>query len=210
MISLLIETSTERGIVALFQDEQLLHLVELPFGYQNSKYLLPMVQTAFEASGLNPQDVHLIVAGIGPGSYTGIRVGAMTAKALAYALQVPLVGISSMDGFIPEKKCAYAAVIDAKIGGVYVQIGESKPALYPLGEAIALLKNIEVLVTPFAQHLQTKMIGAWNWEERYPDAHQLIRLAMARFKAGDYATDGHLELLYLRKTQAEIEKEKGP
>lgn len=208
MISLLIETSTERGIVALFREEELLHLVELPFGYQNSKHLLPTLQEAFSVTGLKVQDVQLIAVGIGPGSYTGIRVGAMTAKAIAYALQVPLVGVASLEGFIPQKESSYAAIIDAKIGGVYVQTGKSGPALYQIEEAIALLKDAKVLVTPCAQHLQSKMPGPWQWIERYPDPHQLMKIAHAKYKAGDFSRDYALDLLYLRKTQAEIEKQK--
>ncbi len=207
MISLLIETSTERGIVALFSDEKLLHLVELPVGYQNSAHLLPTIQEAFEKVQVKPTDLKLIAVGIGPGSYTGIRVGAITAKTLAYALQIPVVGICSLDGFIPEMECKFAAVIDAKIGGVYVQLDHSIPAVHPLEQAVDLLKNVDVLVTPYAQHLKQKMSGPWRWIERYPDPLHLIRLAYSKYHTGDYSNEGHLDLLYLRKTQAEIEKD---
>ena len=103
MISLLIETSTERSLIALFRDLDPLDIRELPFGLQNSKHLLPEIKSLFERAGLKPADLDLIVAGIGPGSYTGIRVGAMTAKAMAFALNIPVIGISSLEGFIaPE------------------------------------------------------------------------------------------------------------
>ena len=172
MLSLLIETCTERSLIALFRDLDPLDIRELPFGLQNSKHLLPEIQALFERAGLKPADLDLIVAGIGPGSYTGIRVGAMTAKAMAFALNIPVIGISTLEGFTAIG--SYAAVIDAKIGGIYVGLPGSDPALYSLDQAKELLKNVETLVTPNSAVLKSKLPHP-KWLERYPDPIPMMR-----------------------------------
>lgn len=203
MYSLLIETSTERGVIALFKADALLLAAELPFGYQNSKFLLPMLQKLFFDAELKPTDLRFIAAGIGPGSYTGMRVGAITAKAMAYALKIPVIGVCSLDGLTTTG--SYAAVIDAKIGGVYLQKAGFGPDIYSLEQAKEFICDVDALVTPYAEALQRKLPHP-KWVERYPDALAMMQHARSKFQAGDYAIDGHLDLLYLRRTQAEIEK----
>lgn len=62
-----------------------------------------------------------IAVGIGPGSYTGMRVGGALAKALAFGWKVPLLGFESLLAFFPEaKEDSFAVVFDAKSGGVYL------------------------------------------------------------------------------------------
>lgn len=89
MISLLIETCTERGVIAFFKGTDLIYERELPYGYQNSQHLLPEIQQTFQKLALSPQQLQFITVGRGPGSYTGIRIGVMVAKTLAYALKIP-------------------------------------------------------------------------------------------------------------------------
>ena len=87
---LLIDTATERGIVSIFDQETQLFHADLPYGLNNSKHLLPKIQEGLLSLGLEPKDLHCIACGTGPGSYTGMRVGAMTAKTLSFALEIPL------------------------------------------------------------------------------------------------------------------------
>lgn len=219
MISLIIETSTERGIVALFKNDELIFEGKLPFGLQNSKSLFPEIVKAFALTNLSPSDLKYIVAGIGPGSYTGIRVGAMTAKTFGFALNIPLIGICSLNGFVPEEDGHFASVMDARIGGVYLQEGVkkgdsvtwlTKPMLVPLNEAMELLKDIKILVTPSSSLLKSKFENLaknneWNWIETDPFSPQIYLEAKEKYENKEFLHDQQLDLLYLRKTQAEIE-----
>ena len=218
MLSLLIETSTERGCIAILRDQELVCFKELPFGLTNSQHLLPEIEKMLKTSGITPRQLQFITAGIGPGSYTGIRVGVMVAKAFAYALKIPLVGVSSLEGFVPSSIGNYAAIIDAKIGGVYLLLGQktlegtqliSPPQLIPLDQLKTKLSSIEILVTPNSSVIRPKIekLGSWLWEEKGVDPVQMTRSALKKKATGDISLDGKLELLYLRKTQAEIEKE---
>lgn len=222
MTTLLIETSTERGLTALHDGSKLLRYTDLPFGYQNSKFLLPTIEEMLASTHSDIHQLTLIACGIGPGSYTGIRAGAIVAKTLSYALQIPLVGICSLEGFVPKNNGKFVAMIDAKIGGAYLIKGQktdhdvtyiSQPIVSPLIEIAEHLIGIETIVTPYCQTLQEKMKDLfpeknWIWEETAPSANALMKRALQKFALKQVSYDSHLDLLYLRKTQAEIEKEK--
>ena len=219
MRTLLLETSTERGIVAIVEDGALLFHQELPFGLQNSQLILPILSEGLRSTHLNSSDFSMVGVGIGPGSYTGIRVGATIAKTLAFACHLPLIGVCTLDLFIPEEDGVFAAIIDAKIGGAYLQIGckadgqiiwAQGPMVCLLPQAIELLRKVPVLVTPNAAQLQAKLRAlcpdvSWQWVERYPCPLRLASVVGERFVRGEWDKEGQLELLYMRKTQAEIE-----
>lgn len=219
MRTLVLDTSTERGIVAYFENGRMIFTLELPKGMQNSKFLLPHLSNKLDELGIALKNIQGIIVGIGPGSYTGIRVGAIVAKTLASALNIPLIGVCTLDAFIPDNDSNFAAVIDAKVGGVYLQIGRrhnnkihyETPLVLPLADAAKKLIDCEVLVTPQLEPLQSKLNSllpkAPKWEEKYPSVERLHFLGMKKYDEGNYSKEGHLELMYMRKTQAEIERE---
>lgn len=221
MPGLILETSTERSVVFLMENNRLLYGKELPFGLNNSKYLVPAIHEGLSSTGILASGLKFIAVGVGPGSYTGIRVGAMAAKAIAYAAKIPLIGISTLKGFVPDSDCRFAVLIDAKIAGAYILLGEKKNGqiIYktePKAEQLQLLEplltSIDVIVTPQNKLLKPKLDALypdhlWHWQLSSPNPHQMEKLALEAVKKGDFSLDGSLELLYLRKTQAEYEKE---
>ena len=90
---LLIETSGKRGQVGLALGEALLQQAELNPDQRNARDLMPTIAHLCFAQGWKPVDLEGVVVSAGPGSYTGLRVGMMTAKTLAYARQIPLFTI---------------------------------------------------------------------------------------------------------------------
>lgn len=219
---LVLETSTERGIAALVEEGKLLFSCQLPLGLQSSNYLLPELKNGLDAAGMASRDITFICLGIGPGSYTGIRVGATVAKALSFAHRIPLVGVCSLQAFAPPvKNSPFAVVIDAKIGGVYLQLGEenegrvtytSEPLVLPIDQAAAILSSASSIITPNAAQLISKFEAAGlpsdtRWHECYPSPLHMCALGEEQLAHGGAVMDGHLELLYMRKTQAEIERE---
>lgn len=220
---LLIETSTERGVVAIIEGDNCLFLSRFPQGLQSSHHLLPEMEKGFKETGLNISDIGAIVAGVGPGSYTGIRIAATAAKTLCFAKKIPLVGVCTLQTFVPEEPCTtYAVAIDAKVGGVYLQLGkklngtgvyDTEPQVLPLAEAAALLNEVPIIVTPSITPLRGKLetVGLSKekqWHEAYPSVHQMVSLGKKKLALGEVSAVGDLELLYMRKTQAEIEREK--
>lgn len=220
MLGLILDTSTERGIVAAVDGDKRLFEIQLPFGLQSSHFLLPELEAQLGKHHLSTADLDYVACGTGPGSYTGIRVAATVAKAVAFVHRIPLVGVGTMGAFIPSVPGPFAVVIDAKMGGVYLQVGDGagkrgEAQVMPLSEAAVLLKDVDLLLTPHSVVLRPKIEAlcpgkVWEWHEMAPSAEALARSALAKVEGGDYHPDGFedssLELLYLRKTQAEIEK----
>lgn len=222
MTQLLIETSTEQAIAALVKDGQLLASGDLPFGYSSSKHLLPEIEKALQKCQLKIKDLTAIVVGVGPGSYTGIRVGVATAKALAFAGQKPLIGLCSLETFNPPHEGSFAVLIDAKIGGAFVITGvkkngnisyTSKAAVVELEKLGDLILPITQLLCPNSSLLQSKLQilypkNTWVWISCSPDPMLMAARAEEKLAAGVVSQNGEIEILYLRKTQAEIEKER--
>lgn len=225
MHALIIETSTERSFIALAEDRKVSFFKEFPFGHDQSKFLMPALQAAMQSLHLNAEKLDCIGVGIGPGSYTGIRIGAAVAKSLSYVWKIPLVGFSSLQAFIPsvlEEGENFAAIIDAKISGVYFLKGTiiNGQILYQLGPQVCALNHLreelgetERLIAPYINPLSIKIANfypevKWNWEEKNPSAQQIALVVEDKYIRGEYSSDGRLELLYLRKTEAELEKER--
>lgn len=221
MHALIIDTSTERGMLAIWRDGQVTYVKQLPFGYQQSKALIPELESALQQQAFHPSELDCIGIGIGPGSYTGIRVGAAVAKGLAYSWQIPLIGFSTLEGFVPEEKqVSFAAVIDAKIGGAYLLTGRKgaaevhytgDPSVYPLEELRERLKEASILVTPYARLLQEKCealnLNDWKWEEAPLNPFYIGVTLEKKYQKGEWALDRDVSLLYLRQTEAERERQ---
>lgn len=92
--------------------------------------LLPSVSSCLKKAKLNKKDIEKIVVGLGPGSFTGVRIGVATARGLAQALGVPLVGVSTLDCLAlgcPDGDRIIGAVIDARRGEVYFSFYQPPP-----------------------------------------------------------------------------------
>lgn len=205
------DTSTEKGFIALYDNENLLFSIEL----ENASSLIPLLEENLKTHHLEIKDLSLISCGIGPGSYTGLRIGAMCAKTFSYALKIPLVGISSLKSFIPDEDGPFIVLIDAKIGGAYFIKGikKDKTILYTTDPQMCELSSLPLqdvshIVTPNKSRLEPLLNTTLPWQEKSPNILHIKKLALQEYQKGTFTTDGQLDLLYLRKTQAEIEKEK--
>lgn len=218
MLQLIIDTATEAAFVGLACDGKLMELHRLPTGLQNSKNLFPSLLDLLERHRLSPKDLGLIGCGVGPGSYTGIRVGAAIAQSMAYALRIPLVGICSLMSFVPKTAGRFAAALDARYGGVYLLKGDfdgetvkfdEEPQVVAFDQMAETLKDIEIIVTPHLKDLQEKVspyAPSIKWEEGIPSGEIFALEVDEYYKKGKFSRKAELKLLYLRKTQVEIER----
>ncbi|MFT4554435.1 MAG: tRNA threonylcarbamoyladenosine biosynthesis protein TsaB, partial [Chlamydiales bacterium] len=179
MLLLILDSSTERGLVAISRDNEIIFERQLPFGHNHSQYIIPTVDEGLNHCGLELKEFDGIAVGIGPGSYTGIRVGAAVAKGLSFASKLPLVGICSLKAFVPKTEGLFASIIDAKMGGAYLLCGEktssavhylTDPEVYPLIEVKKYLKGCTRLITPSNKRLLVELerlhpLTPWEWEE---------------------------------------------
>lgn len=93
---LAIECSSQMGSVALLTEGQVVGELDLAEGLRHGTALMPAAKQLLQAAGLDVRDLAAIGVGVGPGSYTGTRIGVMAAKALAFGADLPLAGISSL------------------------------------------------------------------------------------------------------------------
>lgn len=91
-----IETATTVCSVAIARDGKLLSLKEINAGFSHSENLTVFIQRACEESGIKLNELDAVAVSKGPGSYTGLRIGASTAKGLCYALGKPLIAIDTL------------------------------------------------------------------------------------------------------------------
>lgn len=112
-----LESSGERGSVALLRGESLLGEESLGTGTAHGVALHPAMERLLKQARLKPRDLGLVVVGTGPGSFTGMRVGVAAARALAFALRIPVAGVPSYEALAaaaPPDAPAVACVRDAR------------------------------------------------------------------------------------------------
>ncbi len=124
-----IDTSSNVCGVSILEDENLICKLDTNTGRTHSENLMPMIDEALKKAELNPTDINLIVCDIGPGSFTGIRIGVATAKAFSDSLNIPSVGISSLEtlafGMMSFGKYV-CSMIDCKNDNCYFALYEKK------------------------------------------------------------------------------------
>jgi len=130
------ETATGACTVAVTSGEAVLSQLTLQVPRAHSTRLMPLVAQAIADSGLTKTELDLIAVGIGPGSFTGLRIGLSTAKGLSYALGTPCIGVPTL------KTMAYGTgaqiglvvpMLDAKRGDVYgaaYAVGDRDPSTW--------------------------------------------------------------------------------
>lgn len=93
---LAVDTSTKMGSIALSDNENLLAEMQLNVEATHTEKLLPAIETLLHQTGCDLSKVEGLAVSIGPGSFTGLRIGLATMKGFAQARQIPLVGVSSL------------------------------------------------------------------------------------------------------------------
>jgi tRNA threonylcarbamoyladenosine biosynthesis protein TsaB len=121
-----LDTSTPLGTVALFEAGELIAEDARRVSNAHGESILPMVDALFAKVGWRPRDAARWAVGIGPGSFTGVRIGVATAKGIAIATGAELVGVTALDavafGIEPAEDTAIASVLDAMKGELFLQV----------------------------------------------------------------------------------------
>lgn len=120
---LAIETATLTGSVALLGPENLVVEYTSSCSGTHSVWLMPAIERIFTQAGLSLSDLDAIAVSIGPGSFTGLRIGVSSVRGLAQALDLPVVGIPTLDGLashLVDTSCQVCPILDARKRQVYV------------------------------------------------------------------------------------------
>ncbi|MCK4463971.1 MAG: tRNA (adenosine(37)-N6)-threonylcarbamoyltransferase complex dimerization subunit type 1 TsaB [Candidatus Omnitrophica bacterium] len=122
------DTSNKFLSVAILDEEELLSNFHKDIGINHSSMLIPTIDKTLKHAHLKLKNIDAIALSIGPGSFTGLRIGVSTAKALSLVTDIPVIGVPSLDviayNYI-EKEGYISPVLDAKKNKVYSVIYES-------------------------------------------------------------------------------------
>jgi tRNA threonylcarbamoyladenosine biosynthesis protein TsaB len=213
-IILTLDTSTKNCSVALFNGNKIITLKEQNSdGYSHAEQLTLFVEEVMKSANLTLKEIEAIAISKGPGSYTGLRIGTSTAKGLCYALDIPLISISTLQAmaFTMAKNHVtdlYCPMIDARrmevFSGIYdVENNEIRKIQADVvdEQTYAQFLNNEVLFFGDGSIKCKEIINHKNakfLEGVYPSAKDLGKLAYAKFMNKDFEDVAYFEPFYLK------------
>jgi len=224
-VLLAIETATLASGVALATADKLVAEIIVQTRKTHSERLMPHIEQLLELGQVAKEDITAIAVSIGPGSFTGLRIGLATAKALAYVWNVPVIGVSTLAALAyacPAPNSLICPLLDAQKGNVYQAVYRWEKGM--LQEVIPprVIAHQEAINELASQPLPVIMLGegAVLFQEAIVAAADPIELAPPHIilpRAGSVALLGHqllrqgirhdvmtLEPLYIRRSEAEV------
>jgi tRNA threonylcarbamoyladenosine biosynthesis protein TsaB len=216
-----VDTSTPRLSVALWEKGNVLSLSERIPEKRHAEAILPDMEKVLKDLNLSPKDLGGLAVGLGPGSFTGLRVGIATVQGMAQALQLPVAGVSSFwaaaagtgaDRVLlledARQEMYYAALYERLPSGYSPRVEErlmSWDALLeslPSGACALAGSAAEELLPRLSQAKPETVFDLVPASRRLPSAVDVAALAFPSLIAGGTAPEALLPL-YLRRTQAE-------
>jgi tRNA threonylcarbamoyladenosine biosynthesis protein TsaB len=217
-----IETATERVSVAVGGHEGVIGLVEITKGRRHVETLVPAIEFTLARADIDLEEISVVAVDVGPGLFTGMRVGLAAAKAVAQALRIPMIGISSLDLLAFPSRFTdrvIVPVIDARrnevfhamyrqVPGGVQQVAE--PSVGPVEELVAdlLARSQEVLcVGDGAERYRDEILDGYRCEfggDPHPSAAPLVQLAHSRALREEWVNPWEIEPVYLRAPDARI------
>lgn len=225
-----LDSSATVATVALCEEERLLAEFTLHNGNTHSETLLPMVESVLKLYGISVPQIDLFAVSSGPGSFTGVRIGAATLKGLAFGMEKPCVGVSTLEALAQNLVGSVGLicpVMNARRGQVYTALfrsdGQELTRLMP-DSALSIAELDECLVAEgapvrFCGDGYDITLAALSKTEALPvperlrnqSAYSVAQVARRLYAAGSFTDDRGLTVTYLRPSQAErtrMEQEK--
>jgi tRNA threonylcarbamoyladenosine biosynthesis protein TsaB len=220
---LALETATTAGSIAIVNDEELIAEVKININIAHAERLMPSVDYLLNAARLSISDIDAFAVSIGPGSFTGLRIGLSTAKGFSYATNKPLVSVPTLDAFartLPFCRHLICPMLDARKNEVYAGLYKwegsvckkiipetavnpedflekiKEPAVF-MGNGAIIYKKI------IAETLKNNAIFA-PVSKMSPSASSVAEIAIEKLKQGLIADPASLMPFYIRKPEAEM------
>ena len=208
-----IETATTNCSVSLSKDGETLVLKEdNSAGFSHAETLHVFINEVFKSTGIEPSEIDAVAVSKGPGSYTGLRIGVSSAKGLCFALDKPLIAISTLESLAHQigiKDGYIIPMLDARRMEVYSAIYNSNFKLHRTIEAeilteasyAELLKENKVYfigngvekTKSLIQHPNAIFIDA-----KLPSANEMAKLSELKYKISDTEDVAYFEPYYLK------------
>ena len=224
VLILAVETATEQMACALGDREGVIASVQVTGGRRHVETLAPAIEFMCQQAHVRIEDVVVVAADVGPGLFSGLRVGVATAKALAQALRVPTVGVVSLDLLAFHARFSsrlIVSAIDARRGEIfnafYRQVpggaqrispyrldkpGDLTAELVATGEDYLLVGDAVLRYPELLDDVKGGESGGAG--HRHPSVGALVELAHARAVREDFVPARELVPFYMRRSDAEI------
>jgi tRNA threonylcarbamoyladenosine biosynthesis protein TsaB len=226
MLVLGIETSTPQASVAIGSEQGVVASALVSRGATYNEFLLPAIRFCLDEAGLDYPNLGGVAVSLGPGLFTGMRVGVATAKALAQALSVPIAGMASLDLVAYEVRYApktIGVVLDARRSEVFHAFYRSSPGgiqrmtdyrvetpealatgIGARREEVLLVGNGALLYRDVFEHAGP-VVEIGTMSHAFPDARALVELTVPRMYREDFDSVYDLKPLYLRHSAKRIQ-----
>ena len=224
---LALDTSTQHAALALIVEADhrsiAVHVARPDPAIRHGRILIPAIRDLLAEAGLTVADLDGLVVGLGPGSYTGLRIGITAAKTLAYAIGKPLAGLDSLEIVArnaPDDQTFVSAIGDAQRGDFYAaefareavgaplrRISETR-VISPV-EWLKQLPDHAFIVGPALEvprlwaGIPPHLRRPENPESNWPDPHVMAELATEIWRTGERRDLFFVEPVYLRRSAAE-------
>ena len=214
---LCIETSGKNCSVALFEDLQLVSIREVHTEqFSHSENLHVFIEQVLKESNLQPKAIKAIAISAGPGSYTGLRIGVATAKGLCYGWDIPLIALPTLRILAEQVTYEFTDIeyiipmIDARRMEVFTAVysHDFSPILGERAEILTestfdtyLNKGKTIFLGDGITKFQAicKHKNAYFWENKFPSAKQMGRLALEKYQAQAFENIAYFEPFYLKE-----------
>jgi tRNA threonylcarbamoyladenosine biosynthesis protein TsaB len=224
MVILGIDTSSKMMCIAVSDNAGKVYEFRLEAGKKLATILAPNIKRVLDCLGLGVGDVDCFVCATGPGSFTGIRIGLSTIKAMAFAVRKPVIGISSLDILAMNasgEKGLICPIVDAKRGLIYYSLYTMKPALkkilaykltspeeMPKAKFTSSCVFLGDAVKLYHDRISARIKGAefLDEESSYPRPGNIITLARQRVGSKQQVSSFKVEPIYLYPKECQISK----
>ena len=214
---LCIETSGKNCSVALFEGLQLVSIREVHTEqFSHSENLHVFIEQVLKESNLQPKAIKAIAISAGPGSYTGLRIGVATAKGLCYGWDIPLIALPTLHILAEQVSYEFTDIeyiipmIDARRMEVFTAVysHDFSPILGERAEILTestfdtyLNKGKTIFLGDGITKFQAicKHKNAYFWENKFPSAKQMGRLALEKYQAQAFEDIAYFEPFYLKE-----------
>lgn len=223
---LAIETATPGASVAVVEDATTLAAASRVDRVGHATFLVPAIDFCFDQVGWSPSDLDAVIVDVGPGLYTGLRVGLATAQGLAAAFGIPIVPAPSLDAIALEARTGHRliwALVDVRRGefamaryrpvpgGVVKEGGVElvtpdvfRAQLIETAEESLVVGDVSALPEGFISTIHRVKVG----RPRYPYAVALAEVGRGKYNKGAYPAAGEIQPIYLREADVNINWDK--
>ena len=224
MLILAIETASSQAGCAIGGHEGVLASAHSGINGRHAENISPQIAFIKEQAGINYSELGAIAVDIGPGLFTGLRVGVATAVSIAHALTLPVIGISSLDLLAFPARWTSRLIVsamDARRGELFTALFRRVPGgIQRVRDAnVCSAEDLAAEIQTFDESILLVGDGALRYAEvfeslgrvelaeqglAHPSARAMVQLAHARAMREEFVQPWDLEPIYLRKPDAEI------